>query len=182
MTIIAALHDPERGETWIGSDTIAVCHGIRSEIGPKWALHCEWAVGLSGEARVLNLVRERRGDLMAGLKGPEHFTQRFRDLLKAEEFDLKPGEGYAGPTSCQWGLLVRPGEIWHVAGDFSFVRMEPYWAEGSGFRLALGALRTLVNGFDLPPRRIIGAAVEAAVHFDTDCGGEVWLHKLEPAA
>ena len=53
------------------------------------------------------------------------------------------------------------------------------WAEGSGRELALGAAHALLSLKDVPNmEEIVRQAVDAAIIYDSTCGGTAWLEEL----
>ena len=178
MTIIAALHDPERGETWIGSDTIAVRYGIQRDCGPKWTLSHGWALGVSGDWRTINIVRERHEEIFAKQQGAFGVAERLRSVLGEFDYDLKPAEGKAPPNCAQDFLLANLCGVWTITGNFAVLSVLPFGAEGSGSPFALGAMNALYNDGQNNPAVIVRAAVTAGMQYDEGCGGDVWIHKL----
>lgn len=74
-------------------------------------------------------------------------------------------------------LIVNHAGLFQVGGDMSVTRFNQYYAIGSGADYALGALHSLYDS-DLDAREIARRGVEAAIAFDTKCGGEVLLHAV----
>ena len=182
MTIIAALHDAERGETWIGSDTHSHAFGVRRDCGPKWIAADGWAIGVAGDLRTINILRERRSQIFSGLSSPFEMTERLRSLLPEFGYDIKAADSEAPPTSGQDFLLAHASGIWTIGQCFAVNDVSPFFADGTGFRLSLGAMHALYNAGEEDPAKILRAALAAAIQYDTGCGGEAWLQKLEPAA
>ena len=59
----------------------------------------------------------------------------------------------------------------------SVTKVKHYFAIGSGAQFALGALHALHDS-KLGAEAIARRAVEAAIAFDTYCGGEVQIHRV----
>ncbi len=60
MTIICALHDPEYGCTWVGSDTASNYGGVQVETGTKWILSSCGTRAISGAGEVWLRKLERK--------------------------------------------------------------------------------------------------------------------------
>jgi ATP-dependent protease HslVU (ClpYQ) peptidase subunit len=59
----------------------------------------------------------------------------------------------------------------------SVTEVERYFAIGSGAQFALGALHAL-HGTRIGAEALARRAVEAAIAFDTYCGGEVQIYRI----
>ena len=69
-------------------------------------------------------------------------------------------------------VVVNRNGIFQVDSDLTVTRFEKYLAVGSGDKYAYGALHTSYNRMRTA-RQIAMQAVEAAIHFDTNCGGDI---------
>jgi ATP-dependent HslUV protease subunit HslV len=74
-------------------------------------------------------------------------------------------------------IVAGPSGIHYVGPDMSVTEVRHYFAIGSGAQFALGALHALF-GTKLDAETIARRAVEAAVAFDTYCGGETQIHRV----
>ena len=180
MTIICALHDPEHGCTWIGSDRLIKRYSGRGMVlGPKFAVYGPWAAGVSGDGRVNDILINNAKKILDALSGPMEFIDRFIAVLKEHGFDLSPVTNEAPPNCSQSIVLAHADdEPWSITGDFCCIPGGQFTAEGSGGPYALGAAFAQRNT-QIPPRKLIEIAILAAIEHHTGCGGEVWLHKLE---
>ncbi len=182
MTICTAIYDPERGETWLGSDSQTSVNHLPYFNSRKWMIRNGWAVGRAGLHRVQNLMDHHAPKLFDDLDGHYDLAQRIRKLLSDDGF--APGDDHAG---CAPGyeaefLIVRPGQVWLVCGDFSILALPPgtMGAIGSGTAFALGAahaVKKLVS--DAGNALLMRTAIEASVLNDNLCGGAPYIKQLE---
>jgi ATP-dependent protease HslVU (ClpYQ) peptidase subunit len=182
MSVILAYSATPEGSTWIASDTMATSGTLRLDCGPKWILHGPWAAGIAGFLRSANLIDENRARLLDGLDGPYDFVERVQALFRSDGYREERDE--RGPANLgQVLLLATAGRSWIVGGDFSVAEVPAgqLWAEGSGRELAIGAGHALVRQRPLPDgEEIVRRAIDAALAFDTSCGGEAWVAELAP--
>lgn len=75
-------------------------------------------------------------------------------------------------------LIVNRKGIFHVSSNLSVSRFGCYYAIGSGCEYATGAMHALYDS-DLTATEIARKAVEAAIRFDTDCGGEIAIKRVK---
>ncbi len=172
MTVITAIHDADKGVTWLGSNSRAT---IGSFVGPsldkKWfALH-DWVLGVTGSGPKLEALQAAVGDF------PQQATQPF-ELLKFlkhayEAFDI--GETEEGLKRYLGGglLIHKNGGIWDFDNSFCMIGVPAgsFWARGSGMDLAIGAATALkphVNSFADITRRTL----EIVTDIDVDCPGD----------
>lgn len=177
MTTIVAVRDGER--TWIGSDTIAVRDGLKVGCGPKWVRFGGYAVGISGDHRVISICAKYSKRLMDDLEGAFDFTERMEALLRDYNVDLSPAPDHAMPNSGQDMILACPSTVWSVGPCFSVIECKDFWAEGSGGRFALGALTALQRFNRMKSEDMARVAVEIGMQHDTATGGEIFLECLE---
>lgn len=174
MTTIIAVRDGAR--TWIGSDTLACSGKTKIPVGHKWVISDGWAAGIAGSRRTFTLCQHEAAALFKHLEGPFEFTQRFRDLLTENDYDLSPADGRANPQTGQDVLLANPGGLWMVLGDLSVTPVE-YWCEGSGRAYGLGAMHAMRDVHDA--QSVLRAGLEAGMAYDAGSGGEAWTDVLE---
>lgn len=185
MTILAAITNPGRG-TWIGCDTQSKrCDLMLANSRPKWLVRGSVAVGISGIGLAYDVI-EAHADT-AGLFDPEtpafQFGQQVKKLLQdyGIRVALRSPEDTA-ETGDIWILRATSDQITSFGTDFGFRTVEPgeFVAEGCGERIAYGAAHaSLAINPDISRRRVVEIAVEAAIRYESDCGGEVWTHLLE---
>jgi ATP-dependent protease HslVU (ClpYQ) peptidase subunit len=182
MSVILAYSAATDGSTWIASDTMATSGTLRLECGPKWILHGPWAAGVAGFLRSANLIDENRARLLDGLDGPYDFVDRAQALFRSDGYREEREE--RGPANFgQVLLLATAGQCWIVGGDFSVAQVPPgqLWAEGSGREIAIGAGHALTRQRPaLGGEEIVRRAIDAALAFDTSCGGDAWVAELAP--
>lgn len=175
MTILAALNEGEK--TYIGCDTAAVHqqHGLE-DIGPKWIVWEDSAVGVSGLLTGLCLLQQ----YMTEPDNVYDVVDQIKEILKDSEIELERARGW--PVWDCWTLYATPQGIWEIGDAFTLRRTKP--AElvllGSGMDYAKGADHILESdSFPLrKPRRRVKQAVEIAIALDHACDGEVWTHEL----
>lgn len=176
MTTIVAVRDGER--TWIGSDTMANHCGTRLDFGPKWARHKNWAVGIAGDARTINIFQHHAERLLSELGGAFEFTQRFHDLLKECGYDLSAADREAPPNTAQDLLLASPAGIWSIPSDMS-IRCVDHWVDGSGRGYGLGAMAAFMRQGGVRGGDMVKAVIEIAMEHDINTGGDIWVECLE---
>lgn len=179
MTIICALHDSEHGCTWIGSDTSCNLDSSQFPSHRKWSVNGSWGVGVAGDYRAQLLIDENI-DVLRG-ESPYRICLRIRDILQKDGFEpTRDNKGHGFPSFGQNIILASPDNIWSVDGALTPALMKvSFFADGSGWELAHGAVFAVLAHAKLQPRAIIETAIKAAINGDTKCGGDVWLHKLE---
>jgi ATP-dependent protease HslVU (ClpYQ) peptidase subunit len=81
-------------------------------------------------------------------------------FIETKEKDDQPVE------SSQWDcLILSPAGIYSVQSYREAVEFDKYWADGSGLRLALGAMHAVYD-IHKDPKQIAEAAIRAASEFD----------------
>ncbi|MGI9507334.1 MAG: hypothetical protein ACR2RE_30190 [Geminicoccaceae bacterium] len=170
---------------WIGSDTQATdTQGDVNETGPKFSVHDGWAIGVAGCHFTANLIAAEIGGLVAGLtdvRSPAwEFTGRLSQLFR--DYDYTPKEQDTG--SPQWGgwyILAGHGRVWALDSCLSPLEYHhgQLVARGSGMDFARG-VGFAMRQSDMPPSEIVGLGIEAAIAFDSGCGGNVWVERLGP--
>jgi ATP-dependent HslUV protease subunit HslV len=108
------------------------------------------------------------------------FLRLWSDLHKKYSFvNDQIDEKEAGPFGNLDSTFIVAGRagIFYVGPDMSVTEVEHYFAIGSGAQFALGALHAL-HGTKLDAETMARRAVEAAIAFDTYCGGEVRIHRV----
>lgn len=182
MTIIVGLHDPDRGETWIGADGRALECGTPA-MGPiqKWVVARDGrrAIGLSGQLRAITVLRNLDWE---NLRDVFAVAERVRDMLRDDGFNAKPREDAGGaPSLGQQMIYAEHGSVWDIDATFSIVKVTAgrLWARGSGMDFGLGAdhaSRTLDP--TLPPATRVRHAIEAAIEHDVGCGAPIFLRPI----
>ncbi len=77
-------------------------------------------------------------------------------------------------------LVASRNGIYGISSNLSVCQFKQYHAIGSGCDYAFGALYALYDS-SLGAEAIARAAVEAAIRFDTDCGGEIAMYTFKAA-
>lgn len=180
MSVIVALCSSRSESTWIASDTMVVSASLTLSIGPKWIVREPWAVGVAGHLRTINIFQHHADALLGDLPAAYEFARRARELMKSDGYG--EGEDSSGPAHYgQMLMLARPDAVWTIGADFSVMQLptDTLWAEGSGRDLAIGAahaLRSVQSA--LSDRDVVRHATEAAIAYDSICGGPMWMAEL----
>lgn len=131
---------------------------------------------------ILDDVLARRGNVRLGTRGRifDFFQRLWGDLHKKYSFvNDQIDEKEAGPFGNLDSTFLVAGRtgIFYVGPDMSVTPVRRYFAIGSGAQFALGALNALHDS-RLGAEAVARRAVEAAIAFDTYCGGEVQIHRV----
>lgn len=183
MTTICAMYDPEGG-VWIGSDSMASNCGTVMRGVEKWIVRAPWAVGIAGDMRAINLVNREAEKIFADDPAVMTLVDRIRDVLRYDEFGSIDDNDGGAKNFGQQMILARPGGIWSVGAGFDVVPIPvgELWADGSGRGFALGAGEAL-RGRGLPRGSVMRRALEAALRYDKNSGGEIFLQLVtEPSS
>jgi len=94
-------------------------------------------------------------------------------FIETKEKDDQPVE------SSQWDcLILSPSGIFSVQSYREVMECQRYWAEGSGLRLALGAMHATYEAYD-DPEKIALAGISAASEFDEATALPAQIYSLE---
>lgn len=111
------------------------------------------------------------GDL--DFRSRKHIFETFQKLhrhLKDDYFIETHEKEAQAVQSSQWDCLIAaPAGIFSVSSDRCVCEYQTYWADGSGMRLALGAMHALYECCT-DPEKIATAGIEAACEFDDGSG------------
>ena len=176
MTIICAMR--ENGDTWIASDTQTSDGWDHiNDCGFKFVTTRDSAVGISGDLRTASIVEHHANELVQDVEGPIDFGQKLVPVLERFKHGLNVGEG-SFPNLRSSFILVSQNNVWMVACDLSFHRVQDgeLAAYGSGMSYAYGVAFGLAGS--LPADEILTRCCEAAIKYDTHCGGEIIVRKL----
>lgn len=176
MTVIAAVH--QNGETWIGSDSQREWAGTRLIAGDKLIEVPQLGiVAVSGNSKAQRLIR---GNLtrLSGAASPDAAAAAIRQILDDDKWAHMSAHDGKGPAD--YGLsmvLATPDAVYLVASDFLVQPMEEreLLAIGSGGEYAMGAGEALRWS---DPETRVRAAVEAAIKWDTGCGGPAHIRRV----
>ena len=174
MTIICAQR--VEGGVLIGSDS-RVCAGDFICPAPqmKWekvALNNKRWVGWSGHLRSMFYDFDVDIDILT-------FVSSFRSWLKEDGWDAgEPGRGCPANYAADL-IVVDDGLVYHVHGSGSVVDFgDNFCAEGSGREYAYGAAYALRADGITNPELVMRTAIEAAIKYDNNCGGDVFIKKV----
>ena len=135
---------------------------------------------------ILDDVIARRKNVRLGSREQifEFFLRLWGDLHKKYSFvNDQIDEKEAGPFGNLDSTFLIAGRagIFYVGPDMSVTKVKHYFAIGSGAPFALGALHALQDS-KLGAEAIARRGVEAAIAFDTYCGGDVQIHRVAAGA
>jgi len=187
MSIALAIE--KDGELIIAADTLTsfghtkvppVLHAAQKvrKVGSSYLAATGWGL----YENILDDVLERRGAVRLGSRAQifAFFLRLWNDLHKKYSFvDDQIDEKESGPFGNldSTFLIAGPAGIFYVGPDMSVTQVEHYFAIGSGAQFALGALHGLY-GSKLGAETIARRGVEAAIAFDTYCGGEAQFFRV----
>lgn len=193
MTIVCAYRTPN-GETWLGSDTRVSSEGFIYPVRQvKWGRYGRWALAMTGSQSVQDLAGRQSGAI-ADCEDASSVSVLLHRAMREDGWD--PVENKGGiPCFSTNGILVSADGLWVVSG--SGVVDVPMWgfaAAGSGEDFAYGAAHALMKNsdyllaligdkaerIDIPwsGEVVVRTAVEAAIAFRSDCGGDVVVEKF----
>ena len=140
------------------------------------------ATGWGLYENILDDVLARRRNVKLGTREQifDFFLRLWGDLHKKYSFvNDQIDEKEAGPFGNLDSTFLVAGRagIFYVGPDMSVTKVERYFAIGSGAPFALGALHALQDS-KLGAEAIARRGVEAAIAFDTYCGGEAQIHRV----
>jgi len=173
MTVIAAAEDSTG--VWIGSDSKGIAGDVTYELGSKIIKKNQYYIGFSDSYRAADLIREC--DDFPQTIGSMNTLRQFRDTLK--DIMIKDGcstMGSEGNTIMHPidVLIISNNGIYSVDGDYQIHKIDSYAATGSGFQLAMGALRSVMSATGSAKEAVM-LAVEAAIYHSSSCGGDVYV-------
>lgn len=94
-------------------------------------------------------------------------------FVETKEKDDQPVE------SSQWDCIILcPSGIFSVQSYREVMECKKYWAEGSGLRLALGAMHATYDLYN-DPEKIAVAGINAASEFDDSCALPAQIYTME---
>lgn len=178
MTIIAAIHEPGVG-TWIGGDRRMTANNeIVSDDCDKWLIGNGWAVAFAADHRAQAL--SEHADVMKMVEHaddpPWEIASRIRSVLDQDGWRGSDAKGSKDYSACL--VIASAQAAWLCWGCMTPIRM-PLGAmavAGSGSDFARGAAHAMRG---MPPEKILRAAIDAAIAFDTGCGGSPYIHLLK---
>ncbi len=191
MSIALAIE--KNGELIVAADTLTsfghtkvppVLHAAEKvrRVGNNFLATTGWGL----YENILDDVIARRKNIKLGSRGQifDFFLRLWNDLHKKYSFvNDQIDEKEAGPFGNLDSTFIIAGRsgIYYVGPDMSVTKVKHYFAIGSGAQFALGALHGLFDS-KLGAEAIARRAVEAAISFDTYCGGDVQIHRVAAGA
>lgn len=192
MTIIAAVEHDE-GVT-IACDTLVADDVGKFKMHPqqqKISSNGDWLVGAAGRLRVGQIVQSMKmppvppGDYDENVYMARIVAKELQEAFEEAGLDLTDsGQKFISHSEL---LLAANGMVWTVSEDYAMCRatspIGPYngvLALGSGASVALGAYYAIAENKTKPsPKKLVQKMVEAAIHFDPYCGGEILYYEQE---
>ena len=171
MTVICAMYDEPAGRFVLGSNSRSlVGRTVMAADRSKWFTDGDWAYGLTGGGIAGDAIVARRAKFPGDAPDIFAVIAFFRRSLAK----LELGETEEGARDYDLSALVahRSGRLWDVDGNLSVeeINRGAVWANGSGYRFALGAAHVLAAG-GADARGIVEGAVETAIALDSSCPG-----------
>ena len=177
MTIVCGYRNRD-GAVWLGADSRTTgSRFIFPEMVDKIIRIGRWAIGHSGNETALALL-QRKGGAISETDDPYEVVDIMQSLYKEADYKRRTDDDGA-PDYSQAAILATRSEIWAVSPDGSVWR--PAWgfaAVGSGQDYAYGAAFVLHKG-NMGGEALVRMAIYAACEFDTGCGGEVRVIRVE---
>lgn len=130
--------------------------------------------GSSANMLVLkSLVRNHAQEF--DLSSVDSIFETFRKLQKVlvEDYYVKTEEDdeYQEYESNQLEMLIADGTGIYEHGSYrEVIQLQRFWATGSGYRVALGAMEALYDDSHLSAKEIAERGVQIACLFDKNCG------------
>ena len=180
MTTVVALYTPDKGSI-IACDSQTTMDNRRGSMGPsesKIIVFNNWAVGITGNMTVVNMVDRYRKILLDDVDHPWEFTDRIRSVLEDSGFKPMIDEDTAGfPAYSMSFTFASAHGVWVTDGLLAIRAIAPneLTAAGSGSDFALGSS---ISTIGKPPEKRVELAMEAAIALDVYTGGDIRLYKM----
>lgn len=175
MTVVAAYNDGKR--VWIGSDSMSTAASFQAESGPKLIKKAKYVIGYAISYRVANIIQECK-DFPKTISNMEDLAE-FRNVLKREvQKDLESGLLTLDDVSFEL-LIASPYGIFAIEDGYQIHKVPGnYYAIGGGQEVAAGAMSlakqlNLKNG-----KKIVQAAVQAAILHNAECSGSCHIRSV----
>lgn len=107
------------------------------------------------------------------LKFMKDLRERYNLVNDQANSDKDP---FADLDSCF--IVANRNGLFGVSSNLSVCQYRTFHAIGSGCDYAFGALHALYDS-GMPAHDVARVAVEAAIHFDSDCGGEIAMRSVK---
>jgi len=181
MTIVAAIHDPDAGCSYIGSDTQMLYSNLRWHNGRKWIRRDRFAIGYSGDGRTGQVIA-RLVDAFWAIEDPFDIALAIRDALRADGFD-RAFDGKDDPpiNYGQEFVYADAANVALIDTTFAVTMMPPgrLVAIGSGMSIALGAAYVLPG---LSRETVLRMSIGAAMELERGCGGALCVERIDGPA
>ena len=142
MTTICSMHDAVKGGVWIASDTKRSFGDLGLNLATKWAVHENWAIGMSGRVRLANIMHKHWPQIIRDTQDIHDISLKLRQLVQYDGF--KP-QDEKSPWWNMGTIITDSSNIWTVGSDFSYshIPQGQFVADGSGWQIAQGATLAL---------------------------------------
>ncbi len=153
-------------------------HCVKSlQVGEAWVATTGWGL----YANILEDYCERRKAALTDERAIFRFFMRFwSDLHERYPFVndqcQKDDPTPFGDLDADF-LIINPQGIFQVSSDMSVIELRQYGTIGSGSDYASGVLWSRYEDED-DPAALARQAVQAAIHFNIHCGGEVQMREV----
>lgn len=170
MTIIAAAswgRAAAIGSDQAGSDG----WGLQTVFGSKLAVFPFGVVGFSGSYRTLQAIAPRLFQVQSceDHEGALALVRVIDESLKEAGWSRSRAEGLPKCEDLAFLVLSGGGKIFAVQSDLSVLQPARYYAIGSGYQVATGAL--FATDGRISAKRAVQTALEASVSHLTTCAG-----------
>lgn len=176
MTIVCAYRSA-CGEIWLGADTRVSSEGFIYPVRlAKWERLGRWALAMTGSQTVQDLACRLSGKIIECGVAIE-VARCLHDGMREAGWEPQENKGGIACFNTN-GILASADGVWLVSG--SGVVDVPSWgfaAAGSGEDFAWGAAY-VAHRMRHPPDVVVRNAVEAAIEFRSDCGGDVIVERF----
>jgi len=175
MTVIVAYNDGKK--LWIGSDSAGTADELQADTGTKLILKYRYVIGHAISYRVADIIRESK--ILPKTVNTIKELAKFRNILKEElARDLESGL-ITNEDLISELLIISPYGIFVIEDGFQIHEINlGYYAIGGGAELAFGAL-SLANQLKIKNgKKVVKAAVEAAIKHCTSCGGKCYTRSM----
>jgi len=180
MTIIAAYEGFHH--YWIGSDSLGVSCGLGADFGTKLIKKGNYIIAFSSSYRVGDVARESK-NLPKEINSIID-VRKFRDALSKDLIEEAGARTEAhngnGLKEAPVGIIiVSPTGMYAIEGDFQVHKIKTgYYANGSGWAIAYGALY-IAKQNKASGEEAISGAIKAAIAHSTTCGGRCHVKSIE---
>jgi hypothetical protein len=189
MTVVAALTCPN-GDVVIGADSRTDAAGhILPITSQKWYRSNLGWLGLSGTSYQTTALGRMWSGLDTATLSVDDAVERLRVFAEERKFFRQAGDDYRLDAE---GIVVAHGHVFDLdSGLCCRPVWQGIWARGSGCDYAIGAASAWLSVNDhvmlsdqferdrITPTFVMERALEAACHWNSRCGGELFIRRVE---